>query len=334
MKAVEVPSPGGAFEVVERERPEPEGDQVLIEVDACGVCHGDAAVKEGDFPGIDYPRIPGHEVAGHIDAVGSNVTEWEVDDRVCVGWHGGHCFVCDSCRRGDFTNCSSSEITGLTTNGGYAEYMVAPREAVARIPDELDAVSAGPLVCAGLTAYNSIRNMDVSPGDTVAVQGIGGVGHMGIQFGSEMGFETVGLSRGTEKRELAFDLGADHFIDTEETDPVDRLRELGGADLVLATAPSTAAIESIIGGLAENGDLLVVAAPHEPLEAPVSQLINARQSIHGWYSGHSRDAEDTLEFSSLQGVEPLIETYPLERAPDAYDAMMANDTRFRAVLEP
>lgn len=335
MKAVQVSAAGGDLEVVDRDVPIPDPDQVRIEVEACGVCHGDEMAKTGALPGTSYPQIPGHEVAGRIDVVGNDVTEWQEGDRVTVGWHAGHCFVCDACRHGDFFNCENeTDVTGITRNGGYAEYMVASHEALARIPKGLDAVSAGPLVCAGLTAYNALRHADGEPGDLVAVQGVGGVGHMGIQFAHAAGFETVALSRGTDKENLAFDLGADHFIDTNSQDPANELQELGGAQVILGTAPSIGALESALGGLAYSGQLFSLAVPDDPLPTPVEQLVPNRQSVNGWSSGHARDAQDTLEFSARRDIEPLVETYPLEEADEAYDRMMSGEARFRAVLQP
>lgn len=336
MTAVQVSSPGGAFEIVDREIPEPEADEVRIKVQACGVCYGDAVTKEGEMPGLDieYPRIPGHEVVGRIDALGADVTDWEVGQRVGVGWHGGHCFVCDRCRSGDFTNCEKKEITGITTDGGYAEYMCSSREALTPVPAGLDSTAAAPLVCAGMTAFNALRRSGAKQGDLVAVQGIGGVGHMGIQYANAAGYETVALSRGTEKRELAFELGAHHYIDAVASDPAEELQSLGGADVVFSTAPSSAAIESITGGLAANGTLLVVAVPHEPVELDLAEFVNNRRSMQGWDCGHAYHAQDTLECSELNDIEPMISTYSLTEADEAYAAMKSSDTRFKAVLQP
>ena len=334
MRAVQVPEPGGDFELVERPVPDPEPDEVRIAVDACGVCHSDVYVKEGSFPGIDYPRTPGHEVAGRIDAVGEDVDAWSPDERVGVGWHGGHCFTCEACRRGDFINCENSEVTGISFDGGYAEYMTAPAEAVAALPDDLDAVDAAPLLCAGVTTYNALRNSGARAGDLVAVQGIGGLGHLGIQYASRAGFETVAVSRGTEKRDLALELGADRYVDSEREDPAEALAELGGARVVLATAPDADAIESVVGGLGANGDLLAVGIPGDPLEVSVQQLVTARQSVEGWASGTARDSQDTLEFSALREVTPMIDAFGLGDADEAYAAMLDNEARFRSVVVP
>ncbi len=336
MKAAQVSSAGGAFEIVERKIPDPGPDQVRIKVEACGVCHGDAAVKDGDMPEFDveYPRIPGHEVAGTIDAVGADVTEWSTGQRVGVGWHGGHCFVCDTCRDGNFTNCEHKEITGITSDGGYAEYMVASHETLAAIPDGINPVTAGPLVCAGLTSYNALRRSIAQPGDLVAVQGIGGVGHTGIQFSRKMGFETVAVSRGTEKKALAHEMGAHHYIDSNATDPAVELSDLGGADVILATAPNSDAIEAVTGGLSPHGQLLVVAVPHHQLEVELAEFVNGRRSIQGWNCGHAYHTEETLEFSSMFAVEPMVDTYPLEEVDTAYERMMSGNTRLKAVIKP
>lgn len=334
MRAVQVPEPGAAFETVERAIPDPGPDEVRVEVDACGVCHSDVYVKEGTFPGIDYPRTPGHEVAGRIDAVGERVDAWSAGERVGVGWHGGHCFACEACRRGDFINCENAEITGISFDGGYAEYMTAPAEAVAAVPDDLDAVDAAPLLCAGVTTYNALRNSEARAGDLVAVQGIGGLGHLGIQYASQAGFETVAVSRGTEKRDLALELGADRYVDSESEDPGTALAELGGARVVLATAPSADAIESMVGALGDNGELLAVGIPGEPIDVSVQQLVTARQSVAGWASGTARDSQDTLEFSALREVAPMVETFDLDEADEAYAAMIDNEARFRSVVVP
>lgn len=334
MRAVQVPEPGAAFETVERPVPDPAPDEVRVEVDACGVCHSDVYVKEGAFPGIDYPRTPGHEVAGRIDAVGEDVDAWSADERVGVGWHGGHCFECEACRRGDFINCENSEVTGISFDGGYAEYMTAPAEAVAAAPDDLDAVDAAPLLCAGVTTYNALRNSEARAGDLVAVQGIGGLGHLGIQYASRAGFETVAVSRGTEKRNLALELGADRYVDSESEDPAAALDELGGARVVLATAPSADAIESMVGALGANGELLAVGIPGEPIDVSVQQLVTGRQSVEGWASGTARDSQDALEFSALREVAPMVETFALSEADEAYAAMIDNEARFRSVVVP
>lgn len=333
MRAVQVSKPQGKLELVEREVPQPKANEVRIKVEACGVCHSDALVKGGAYPGLALPRIPGHEIAGRVVAVGANVTEWKVGQRVGVGWHGGHCFVCDACRRGLFLNCVNGRVTGVTFDGGYAEYVVVPHEAVARMPDELDAKDAAPLLCAGVTTYNSLRNSGARSGDTVAVVGVGGLGHLGIQYAKQMGFRVIAMSRGADKESLARELGAHEYVDTKNVSAADGLNALGGADLVLATAPNAEAITSTIGGLKPRGKLLVVAAPLEPMSIGGMSLISGR-SVAGWPSGASIDSEDTLRFSARTKVVPRIETFPLEQAEEAYTKMMANKVRFRAVLVP
>jgi alcohol dehydrogenase/propanol-preferring alcohol dehydrogenase len=334
MKAVQVQEAGGELHVVDLDVPEPGAGEVRIEVHACGICHSDAFVKDGTFPGLAYPRVPGHEVTGVVDAVGDDVTMWSEGDRVGVGWHGGHDFTCPSCRDGDFVNCENAQITGISFDGGYAEYMCAPAEAVARMPDDLDFDEAAPLLCAGITTFNALRNSGLTPGDTVAVQGVGGLGHLGIQYAAQFGCEVVALSRGTDKESLAYDLGAHHFIDTTAGDPSEALQALGGADVILATAPNSQAITEVASGLARDGKLMVVAATMEPIEISPMQLIAGRKSVQGWPSGSAGDSEDTLEFSALNDVAPMIETYPLEDAAEAYDRMINNDARFRVVLVP
>ena len=334
MHAVQVPEAGGDFEIVERPIPDPGPGHVRVRVHACGICHSDAFVKEGAFPGIEYPRIPGHEVAGVIDAVGDDVTLWSPGDAVGVGWHGGHCFTCDACRDGDFVNCANEQICGISYDGGYAEYMVAPAEAVARMPDGLDFADAAPLLCAGITTFNALRNSSLQPGDHVAVQGIGGLGHLAVQYARQFGCEVTALSRGTGKEELALDLGADHYVDTTADDPAEALQALGGADVILATAPNSEAISALVGGLGRNGTLMVVAATGEPIEVSPLDLIMGRKSVSGWPSGTADDSEDTLDFSALNDVAPMIETFPLSEADAAYDRMINNDARFRVVLIP
>ena len=331
MRAVQVSKAGGALELVEREVPAPGAGQVRIRVEACGVCHSDALVKSGAFPGLTLPRVPGHEIAGRIDAVGPTVTVWKPGDRVGVGWHGGHCFVCTPCRKGWFINCEREQITGITFDGGYAEYTVVPQEAVARMPAELGATEAAPLLCAGITTFNALRNSGARPGDTVAVQGIGGLGHLAIQFAARMGFRTVALSHGADKEELARGLGAHVYVDSGRRDAAEALRELGGADLVLATAPHAAAIASTVGGLKPRGKLLVVAAPSDAMEVSVFTLLSGK-AVAGWPSGSSIDSEETLAFSALTGVRPRVELFPLEQAEQAFQKMLQNRVRFRAVL--
>src|SRR6266851_4924587 len=332
MKAVQVSRPGGNFEIVEREIPEPGRGQVRVKVEACGICHSDALVKEGYWPGIQYPRVPGHEIAGRIDAVGADVTLWKPGQRVGVGWHGGHCFQCDPCRRGDFVLCQFGKITAITFDGGYEEYVVVPAEAVAAMPDDLPAAEAAPLLCAGITVFNSLRNSGARSGDLVAVQGIGGLGHLGIQYARQMGFRTVAIGRGKDKQPLAQKLGAHEYIDTAAGAPAEALQKLGGARVILATAPDSKSISALVDGLAGNGTLWVVGAGAEPLTITPLQIIGGRKSIQGWASGTAKDSEDTLRFSSLSGVRPMIERYPLEKAAEAYDQMISGRARFRVVL--
>jgi NADPH2:quinone reductase len=334
MRAVEVPEGGESFELVERPIPEPGSEEVRVAVEACGMCYSDSYVREGTRPGIEYPRVPGHEIAGRIDAVGERVDAWEPGDRVGVGWHGGHCFTCDPCRRGDFQGCADGEITGLTFDGGYAEYATVPAEAVGRVPDELDDVDAAPLLCAGITTFNALRNSGAGPGDLVAVQGVGGLGHLGIQYARAMGFETVALSRSPDKRDLALSLGADHFVDASGTDAAEALASMGGARVVLVTAPSADAISGVVGGIGRNGEVIAVGVPHDPVPVNVGHLVGNRASVSGWASGHAKDWEDTLEFSALRDVAPQVETYPLAEVDEAYERMRSNEARFRVVLEP
>jgi alcohol dehydrogenase/propanol-preferring alcohol dehydrogenase len=332
MHAARVPHAGGEFELVELPIPTPDDDEVRVQVEACGICHSDAFVKEGTFPGIDYPRVPGHEVAGVIDAVGSDVTQRSEGDRIGVGWHGGHCFTCDACREGDFVNCENALVTGISFDGGYAEYMTAPAEAVAKMPEDLAAEEAAPLLCAGITTYNALRNQNLRAGDLVAVQGIGGLGHLGVQYAAEMGYEVAALSTSADKEDLALDLGASHFVDVSSQDGAEALQELGGADLILATAPNSTAITDVVGGLGRDGSLVIVAATGEPIEVSPMALIQGRKSVSGWPSGSATDSEDTLDFSALTGVTPEIETFPIEETATAYDRMINNEARFRAVL--
>ena len=333
MRAIQVSKGNAPFELVEREIPSPGPGWVRIKVEACGVCHSDLFVKSAGFPGIALPRIPGHEIAGRIDLVGANVAAWKVGDRVGVGWHGGHCFECDPCRRGQFINCVNAKITGITHDGGYAEYAVVPAASVARIPEALSAVDAGPLLCAGVTSYNALRNAGVRPGSTVAIQGIGGLGHLAIQYAARMGFRTIAISRGADKAALAKELGAHAYIDTEATTAAEGLNALGGADLVLATAPASDAMAATLNGLVPRGKLLIVAAPFTPLSVNAMGLLSGK-SIAGWPSGTAIDSEDTMAFSALTGVRPRVETFKLDQAEAAFAHMMENKVRFRAVLVP
>lgn len=331
MKAVQISKPGGNFEVVERPIPQPGRGQVRIKVEACGICHSDALVKEGLWP-IQYPRVPGHEIAGRIDALGADVTLWKPGQRVGLGWHGGHCFECDPCRRGDFVNCQNEKIIAISFDGGYQEYMVAPAEAVAAMPDDLPAAEAAPLLCAGITVFNALRNSGARAGDLVAIQGIGGLGHLGIQYARQMGFRTVAIGRGADKQPLATKLGAHEYIDTNANAPGPALKKLGGAKIALATAPDSKSISALVDGLLANGTLLVIGAGAESLTVTPLQLIGGRSMIKGWASGTGKDSEDTLRFSSLTGVRPMIEKYPLEKAAAAYEQMISGRARFRVVL--
>ena len=332
MKTVQVSKPGGPLELVERPIPEPGRGQVRIKVEACGICHSDVMVKDGLWPGLQYPRVPGHEIAGRVDAVGTDVAHWKAGQRVGVGWHGGHCFTCDACRRGDFILCRFEKITSISFDGGYAEYMIAPAEAVAAIPDDLSAEEAAPLLCAGVTVYNPLRNSGARPGDLVAVQGIGGLGHLGIQCARRMGFRTVAIGRGGDKEPLARQLGAHEYIDTSAGTPAEAIQKLGGARVILATAPDAKSISALIDALAPGGKLVVVGVPPEPLSINPPQLILARRSIQGWPSGTAKDSEDTLQFSALTRVRPMVERYPMENAAEAYDQMISGRARFRVVL--
>jgi D-arabinose 1-dehydrogenase-like Zn-dependent alcohol dehydrogenase len=334
MRAAVVPEAGGEFEVVERDVPDPGPTEVRVAVEACGICHSDEFVKEGTYPGVSYPRVPGHEIAGTVDAVGADVTAWSEGDRVGAGWHGGHCFTCDPCRRGNFLQCENGDITGLTFDGGYAEYATVPAEALAAIPDDLDAVDAAPLLCAGITTYNALRNSDARAGDLVAVLGIGGLGHLGVQYAHAAGFETVAISRSPDKEPLARDLGADHFVNAADTDPAEELQALGGAQVVLTTAPASDAVASVVEGLGTDGSVIVVGVPGEPVPVNTQHLVGTRGAVEGWGSGHARDSQDTLEFSALRDVTPEIERFPLDDVAEAYDRMIENEARFRVVLEP
>ena len=333
MRAVQVPHAGGAFEIVEREIPEPGPGMVRIKVLACGVCHSDEVTKQGLLPGIQYPRVPGHEVIGLIDAIGPNVVpRWTLGERVGVGWNGGYCGYCDSCRRGNFFACeTSTDVTGVTRDGGYAEYMLAPFSALAMVPEELSAEEAAPLMCAGVTTFNCLRNSGARPGDLVAVVGLGGLGHLGIQFAARSGFNTVAIGRGKDKEALAKKLGASHYIDSGAQDPSAELLKLGGAKVILATVTSADAMKAVIGGLTPTGTLMIVGAVPS-LEVPALQLLLKSQQVKGWYSGTSLDSQETLAFSVLSGVRSMNESYPLDSVNEAYDRMTQGKARFRAVL--
>jgi D-arabinose 1-dehydrogenase-like Zn-dependent alcohol dehydrogenase len=332
MKAAQVSKPGGDFEIVEREIPEPGPRQVRIKVQACGVCHSDVLTKEGSWPGIQYPRVPGHEVAGIVDEIGAGVSEWKKGQRVGVGWHGGHDGTCRECRRGDFRNCQNVKVCGISYDGGYQQYMVVPSEALVSIPDSLKDAEAAPLLCAGITTYNALRHSGAEPGDVVAVVGIGGLGHLGIQFASKFGYKVVAIGRGSENAVLAKKLGAHVYVDSQSTNAAEALQRMGGADVILATAPSSKTMSELIDGLGPNGELMVVGAAFDPIEVTPIQLINGSRAIQGWASGTPADSEDTLRFSELTGVRPMIETYPLEKAAEAYERMMSGKAQFRVVL--
>jgi D-arabinose 1-dehydrogenase-like Zn-dependent alcohol dehydrogenase len=331
MKAAQVPAPGADFEIVEREIPTPDAGQVRIKVQACGVCHSDVLTKDG-WPGIQYPRVPGHEVVGIIDEVGAGVSAWTVGQRVGVGWHGGHDGTCTACRRGDFVNCRNLKIAGMSYDGGYQEYMVAPVEALASVPESLSDAEAAPLLCAGITTFNALRHSGAFPGDLVAVQGVGGLGHLGIQFANKSGFKVAAIGRGPENAALAKKLGASVYIDSKATNAAEELQKLGGAQVILATAPSSKAMSELIDGLGPNGKLMVVGADVAPIEVTPIQLIFGSRTIQGWASGTPTDSEDTLRFAELTGVRAMIETYPLEKAAEAYARMLSGEAEFRVVL--
>jgi D-arabinose 1-dehydrogenase-like Zn-dependent alcohol dehydrogenase len=332
MRAVQVPEAGADFELVERDVPSPGPDEVLVRVEACGVCHSDMFAVEGAYPGVSFPVVPGHEIAGRIETLGEGVEGWSEGQRVGVGWFGGFCGHCDACRHGDFIACENTVIPGVTADGGYADYVVVDATALASIPDDLDATDAGPLLCAGITTYNALRNSPARGGDLVAILGVGGLGHLGVQFAAKLGFETVAIARGTEKESLARELGAKHYIDSTATDPAEELQKLGGATVILATVTNAEAMTAVIGGLGRRGRLVIVGASGDPIEIPPAMLIGGGTGIYGHASGTSMDSQETLDFSALTGVRPRIETLPLEEAQAAYDKMMAGDARFRMVL--
>ena len=332
MKAAQISRAGADFEIVEREIPKPGAGHVLIKVQACGVCHSDMFTKEGAWPGIQYPRVPGHEVAGLIDELGDGVSGWKKGQRVGVGWHGGHDGTCVQCRRGDFGNCQNLKVAGISYDGGYQQYMVAPVEALTAMPENLSDVEAAPLLCAGITTFNALRHSGAGPGDLVAVLGIGGLGHLGIQWANKFGYKVAAIGRGSESAALAKKLGASVYIDNKATNAAEALQKLGGAQVILATAPSSKSMSEVIDGLAPNGKLMVVGATMDPIEVTPVQLISGSRAIQGWASGTPTDAEDTLRFAELTGVRPMIETYPLEKAAEAYARMMSGNAQFRVVL--
>jgi len=332
MKVAQVPKPGADFQIVEREIPKPGAGEVRIKVQACGVCHSDVFTKEGQWPGIQYPRVPGHEVAGIIDELGAGVSAWKKGQRIGVGWHGGQDGTCLECRRGDFRNCRNLKIAGISYDGGYQQYMVAPVEALVAIPEGLSDAEAAPLLCAGITTFNALRHSDAMPSDLVAVQGVGGLGHLGIQFANKFGYRVAAIGRGSENAALAKKLGASVYIDSQSTNAAQELQKLGGAKVILATAPSSKAMSELIDGLGANGKLIVVGAAFDPIEVTPAQLINGSRTIQGWSSGIPTDSEDTLRFAELTGVRPMIETYPLAKAAEAYARMMSGKAQFRVVL--
>ncbi len=333
MRAVEVPYAGGPFEIVEREIPEPSTGMVRVKVEACGICHSDSFTKMGLFPGLQYPRVPGHEVAGFIDAIGAGVNGWTVGQRVGIGWHGGHCGYCEECRRGDFVTCHVvHQIPGITYDGGYADYMIAPAQALALIPEELSSVDAGPMMCAGITTYNSLRHCGARPGDVVAILGIGGLGHLAVQFASKMGFKTIAIARGKDKEELAKKLGAHQYINSQEQNVAESLTKLGGAKIILSTVTSGKAISEAMAGLGVDGKMIVLGVSTEPVEVSTMLLVGGRRSIMGWPSGRSIDSQDTMNFSVLTGVRSMNQVFPLEQVNEAYELMMSGKAQFRVVL--
>jgi D-arabinose 1-dehydrogenase-like Zn-dependent alcohol dehydrogenase len=332
MKVAQVPKGGADLQIVDREIPKPSARQVRIKIQACGVCHSDSLTVEGTWPGIQYPRVPGHEVAGVIDEVGAEVSAWKKGQRVGVGWHGGQDNTCRECRRGDFRNCQNLQIPGISYDGGYQQYMVAPVEALVAMPDSLGDEEAAPLLCAGITTYNALRHSGALPGDLVAIQGIGGLGHLGIQFANKFGYKVAAIGRGSENAALAKKLGAALYIDSKATNAAEELTKLGGARVILATAPSSKAMSELINGLGPNGKLVVIGAAFDPIEVAPVQLINGSKTIQGWAAGTPADSEDTLRFAELSGVRPMIETYPLEKAAEAYARMMSGKAEFRVVL--
>jgi len=330
MRAIQVKAPGADFELVQKEIPEPKSNEVLIKVEACGVCHGDVLAREGHFPGITYPRTPGHEVVGVIEKIGSHVAGWKVGQRVGVGWHGGHCFQCNACRRGDYWACENSLTTGLSADGGYAEHMVARSEVLSAIPQELGSVDAAPIICAGRTTFGALKGCGAKAGDLVAIHGFGGLGHLAVQYASKMGYRTVVLSRGKDKEALARQLGAQDYIDTTAGDVAKELRARGGAKTILCTAPSGKTISELLGGLGRGGQALVITAPNDPIVIPPFILLAGGRGIRGWVGG---SVDEALEFSTFAKVTPMVEVFPLERAPEAFDRMMSAKVHFRAVLK-
>ena len=330
-RSVQVPAAGKDFELVQKEFPSPGPGQVRIRVLACGVCHSDTITKFGVFP-IDYPRVPGHEIAGVVDEVGPDVPIYKPGQRVGLGWHGGHCNYCIPCRRGDFMLCENGQISGISYDGGYADYVIAPANALALVPGELSDMDAAPLLCAGITTYNSLRNSGARAGDTVAILGIGGLGHLAVQYAAKSGYRTVAIARGQDKAPLAKQLGAHIYIDSTTQDVAAELQKLGGATVILSTLTSADALTAAVGGLGAAGKLIILGVPEKPLELDTVPLILGRRSVVGWPAGTGMDSEDTLNFSALTGIKPMLEVYPLEQATEAFDRMMSGKARFRVVL--
>jgi D-arabinose 1-dehydrogenase-like Zn-dependent alcohol dehydrogenase len=332
MRAVQIPSADADFELVEREIPTPGPGEAVVRVHACGVCHSDSFAKTGQYPGVSHPLVPGHEIAGEVSALGDGVQGWEIGQRVGVGWFGGNCGYCEWCRRGSLIDCENMEIPGITIDGGYADYVLVRATALASMPDDLSDEDAAPLLCAGITTFNALRNSGAPSGGRVAILGVGGLGHLGVQFAAQLGYETIAIARGGDKKELALKLGADHYIDSTAGDPAEALAALGGADVILSTVTHADAMAAVFGGLRPQGTLVVVGASMDPINVPAAALIGGGKTITGHASGTARDSEDTLNFSVLRGVRPMIETFPLERAAQAYEKMMSGDARFRAVI--
>jgi D-arabinose 1-dehydrogenase-like Zn-dependent alcohol dehydrogenase len=332
MRVAQVTTVHGPIQVVERPIPDPGPGKVRVKVEACGLCHSDVITKEGLFPGMVYPRVPGHEIAGVVDAVGEGVTTWTKGQRVGIGWIGGHCTVCQPCRRGKFATCEQAQIPGIVYDGGYAEYLITSAQGLAKIPDALGFAEAAPLLCAGITTFNALRHSGALPGDLVAVQGLGGLGHLGIQYANKMGFETVAIGRGQDKQDFAAKLGAHHYIDTSAGDPAEVLQRLGGAKTILATAPDSKSMSPLVGGLSVDGVLMVVGVGPDNIEVSPFQIVLARRSIKGWPSGTATDSEDAMRLAALSGIRPMIEKFPLAEAAAAYDRMISGKARFRVVM--
>jgi D-arabinose 1-dehydrogenase-like Zn-dependent alcohol dehydrogenase len=333
MRVAQVSAARGPIELAERPILDPGPGKVRVRVEACGVCHSDSVTKGGLFPGLTYPRIPGHEVAGVVDALGEGVTNWTKGQRVGIGWIGGHCTVCQPCRRGKFATCERAQIAGIVYDGGYQEYMITSAQGLAAIPDALSFVDAAPLLCAGITTFNALRHSGAMPGDLVAIQGLGGLGHLGIQYANKMGFETVAIGRGDDKKDFATKLGAHHYIDTNAGDPATALQKLGGAKTILATAPDSKSMTPLVAGLCVDGALMVVGVGAEPIEVFPLDIVMPRRNVRGWPSGTATDSEDAMRLAALSGIRPIVETFPFSEAAAAYDRMMSGKARFRVVLK-